>query len=54
MIAMATGNLSPVTQFLRCISLTEADSRLSDGELLQQFVIGRTDRAFAARAGPVS
>jgi RNA polymerase sigma factor (sigma-70 family) len=53
---MANGNLSPVTQFLRCFTLTEADSCLSDGELLQQFVDGRADRAFAAlirRHGPM-
>ncbi len=53
---MANGNLSPVTHFLRHITLTEADSRLSDGELLQQFVAGRVDRAFAElirRHGPM-
>jgi RNA polymerase sigma factor (sigma-70 family) len=53
---MATGNLSPVSRFLHHISLTEAESGLSDGELLQEFVSGRADGAIAAlirRHGPM-
>jgi RNA polymerase sigma factor (sigma-70 family) len=53
---MTNGNLSPVTRFLRRIAPAEADSRLSDVDLLLRFVTDRGDQAFAAlvrRHGPM-
>jgi RNA polymerase sigma factor (sigma-70 family) len=53
---MTKGSLSPISRFLQRIASAEADSRLSDAELLQHFVAGGGDGAFAAlvrRHGPM-
>ncbi len=53
---MNNGQLSPVTRILQRIVLAEGGSRLSDAQLLEEFVARRDELAFAAlvrRHGPM-